>query len=109
MWFSKKKADSQLVEGKSPHFLAADRPISQRSEDRLNRPAFAQALGESIDGPDGLVVGIYGNWGAGKTSLVDIIEEENRSGWLRRSEGGWHASRRVIPTGAEPILDEPEL
>lgn len=61
-----------------PQF-SADRPINSTAEDRLNRVEFATALGRSIvawDGSDSLVVGLYGEWGCGKTSILNMAVEQ---------------------------------
>ena len=58
------------------------------SEDHLNREQYAAAfakLAESCETP--LVVGLYGSWGVGKTSLMKIIEkkldkQKTRSVWF---------------------------
>lgn len=59
-------------------FVRADSPIEHRSQDRLHRGRFANAIADqAIHGPSGLglVVGIAGKWGSGKTSLLKMIEE----------------------------------
>jgi len=56
--------------------------------DKLNREQYAEAfarLAESCDTP--LVIGLYGSWGIGKTSLMKLIErklnpENSRSVWF---------------------------
>jgi predicted KAP-like P-loop ATPase len=57
--------------------LSPDRPLVDPSDDRLGYAAFAQALAEairSLDSPDGIVVGIYGAWGLGKTTALNFVE-----------------------------------
>lgn len=62
----------------------ADRPILNSSQDRLNRSVFAKYLARSIldhTDPDSFVVGLYGGWGVGKTSIINLtIEELNFAG-----------------------------
>lgn len=56
--------------------LSSDRPLSDRQQDRLNRAAFADRIAEILCGlrkGDGLVIGIYGPWGVGKTSVLNLI------------------------------------
>lgn len=58
--------------------FTADRPIRKRSEDRLGRAPFADAVAAAIrgwGGQDSLVVAIFGQWGSGKTSLKNLILE----------------------------------
>jgi predicted KAP-like P-loop ATPase len=57
----------------------ADRPIIYADQDRLNRAVFAKYLARCLldhDDPDSLVVGLYGSWGAGKTSIINMVLEE---------------------------------
>ncbi len=57
----------------------ADRPILKSEQDRLNRSVFAKYLARCLlDHQDtqSLVVGLYGGFGSGKTSLVNLILEE---------------------------------
>ncbi|MCA9587128.1 MAG: KAP family NTPase [Myxococcales bacterium] len=61
--------------------LSGDRPIESRTQDRLGRSPFALAIAEQIlsaSPHDGYVVAIMGPWGAGKTSLLNIIAEAMR-------------------------------
>ena len=56
----------------------ADRPIEKDSEDRLGRAAFARHLANGITeykGKDGLVIGLYGKWGSGKTSIINMTTD----------------------------------
>ncbi len=57
----------------------ADRPISKSDQDRLNRSVFAKYLARCLldhKDPQSLVVGLYGGFGSGKTSLINLILEE---------------------------------
>ncbi len=60
---------------------AGDHAVSSRAEDRLGRTPLAEAIAAQIAGtrPDaGLVFGIVGPWGSGKTSLLGMIKEALR-------------------------------
>ncbi len=60
----------------------ADRPIQNSSQDRLNRTAFAKYLARCMldqKDPASMVVGLYGGWGVGKTSIVNLAVEELNS------------------------------
>tara|TARA_R110000868_G_scaffold76328_7_gene219560 strand:- start:5426 stop:7606 length:2181 start_codon:yes stop_codon:yes gene_type:complete len=57
----------------------ADRPITKRCQDRLGRAQFSSYLARCLldhTDPDSLVVGLYGGWGAGKTSVINLMIEE---------------------------------
>lgn len=57
----------------------ADRPIQKSSQDRLNRAQFAKYLARSMldhKEPESLVIGLYGGWGVGKTSIINMAVEE---------------------------------
>lgn len=59
--------------------LDADRPIVSARQDRLGFGPLAKALATAIVGPllreDGIVVGIEGKWGSGKSSLINLLIE----------------------------------
>ena len=59
-----------------------DRPIENCDQDLLGRSTFSKQLGKSLfeyDSSDGLVIGLYGKWGSGKTSVINMaISELNR-------------------------------
>lgn len=64
---------------KMPTVLTADEPITHADEDRLNRTGFASSIAKAILGlrtEESLVIGIHGPWGAGKTSLLNLIKEQ---------------------------------
>ena len=57
----------------------ADRPITNSAQDKLNRTLFAKNLARCMLGhkdPNSFVVGLYGGWGTGKTSLLNLTLEE---------------------------------
>ncbi len=57
----------------------ADRPIQKSTQDRLGRTTFAKYLARSIldnQSTESLVVGLYGGWGSGKTSVINLMLEE---------------------------------
>src|SRR3990167_2746176 len=59
--------------------FTGDRPILKSSQDKLNRSLFAKYLARSIldhTDPDSFVVGLYGTWGGGKTSIINLVLEE---------------------------------
>lgn len=57
----------------------SDKPISSNSEDQLNRKGFAKLLANTLvnlDSKDTFTVGLFGKWGCGKTSLVNMTLSE---------------------------------
>lgn len=63
------------------HSYSSDRPIGSKKEDILKRAKFAEQLADDLrlwDGTDSLVVGLYGAWGSGKTSLKNMVLEAIR-------------------------------
>lgn len=57
---------------------SSDQPIQSRREDRFNRALFAQRVAETTatrSDPSSIVVGLYGPWGGGKSSTLNLMEE----------------------------------
>jgi hypothetical protein len=57
---------------------SSDQPIKDKGEDRFNRWPFASRIAETLAGrqdPSSLVVGVYGPWGDGKSSVLVMMEE----------------------------------
>lgn len=57
----------------------SDKAIESSEQDLLGRVTFAKQLGEAIykyDGKDGLVLGVFGKWGTGKTSILNMVVNE---------------------------------
>lgn len=58
--------------------FASDLPIHSKAQDKLNRASFAESFGKAIldyQGEDSLVLGLYGSWGSGKTSVLNMVLE----------------------------------
>jgi predicted KAP-like P-loop ATPase len=59
-------------------YLSADRPINSKKEDGLKRARFSEALAKVIQGwrkKPSLVIGLYGEWGSGKSSIKNMLIE----------------------------------
>ena len=57
----------------------SDIPIKKASEDLLNRTQFAESLAYAIykyNTPHSFSIGLYGPWGSGKTSLLNLVIEK---------------------------------
>ncbi|MEL7660369.1 KAP family P-loop NTPase fold protein [Acetobacterium wieringae] len=56
-----------------------DRPIETAEDDFLGRSKFAKDLAKSIssyNSKESLVLGLMGQWGSGKTSIINLVEKE---------------------------------
>lgn len=56
----------------------ADHPITGKAEDRFNRSPFASRIAETIAtriDPSSIVIGLFGPWGDGKTSVLEMMQE----------------------------------
>ena len=63
----------------SDYSVYADKPIYKKEEDILDRATFAEYLGQAVynfSGNESLVIGLYGKWGSGKTSAVNMTMHE---------------------------------
>lgn len=61
--------------GKTATSITADNPITKPEDDALGRAKPAQSFADQIltlDSTEGVVVGVLGPWGAGKTSFVNL-------------------------------------
>lgn len=57
---------------------STDKPIEKRDDDKLERKNFSNQLGKAIyeyKDKDGLVIGLFGEWGTGKTSVVNMVQQ----------------------------------
>lgn len=57
----------------------ADVAVSKETEDRFQRYNFSRRIADTIinrQSKDGVVIGIYGEWGEGKTSVINFIDTE---------------------------------
>ena len=60
----------------------SDDPITSRSEDLLNRKGFSNLLAKTmlnLKNTNTFIVGLYGKWGSGKTSIVNMALNEIKS------------------------------
>lgn len=58
--------------------MAGDNPINNRTEDKLDRGPFVDALAQTIrtiDPSQGAVLGLLGSWGLGKSSVLNMLKE----------------------------------
>lgn len=58
---------------------STDKPIDKKEQDLLGRASFSIQFGKAIyeyNGKDGLVIGLFGKWGTGKTSVINMATNE---------------------------------
>jgi len=63
----------------SPNVFISDAPISSCEADILGRGKFAKSLSKNIlrhEDRNTIVIGLYGKWGFGKSSIVNILLED---------------------------------
>src|SRR5271163_1381087 len=68
-----------MAAGHRDHSVKGDRALSSGDEDKLGfREVAARIAASLVDraSEDGLVVGIEGTWGSGKSSLLFLIDDE---------------------------------
>lgn len=63
--------------------IALERPIQDFADDLLDRSTFIERLGRTLVSPDGklssgVVLGICGEWGSGKSSLLNLLARHLR-------------------------------
>ena len=74
----------------------SDNPISNENEDELNRMPFVKRLSKSIcnyDSQDCLVIGLMGEWGSGKTSILNLTFSEikkEKDNWIFIDFNPWY-------------------
>ncbi len=56
-----------------------DKPIQTNQDDLLNRSGFSKMFAKTLanlDKDETFTIGLYGKWGTGKTSLINMVKEE---------------------------------
>jgi predicted KAP-like P-loop ATPase len=59
--------------------FSSDKPVENSEQDRFQRYGFSKRIADTIkqrDADEGIVIGIYGAWGEGKTSVLNFIQKE---------------------------------
>ena len=76
----------------------SDNPINNESKDILNRNDFAKKLANDIsnyDNPNPITIGLIGNWGSGKSSLINLtLDNINTEDYLIIHFNPWFYSNQ---------------
>lgn len=78
----------------------SDKPINSSSDDQLGRGGFAALLAQSLlnlNTQDTFTVGLFGKWGSGKTSIVNMMLNE-----IEERQKGCSDSEKLIVVHFEP-------
>ncbi len=78
----------------------SDRPITSIDNDNLGRGGFAKQLAQALtklENVDTFTVGLYGKWGSGKTSLVNMMLNE-----IEVQQENIHDKNRLMVVHFEP-------
>lgn len=91
---------------KSTRTFSADKPLENPENDLFNYAPFAEQLAKSIQQmspPDGFVIAIYGDWGTGKSSVLNFVEHyiensqrENKLTVVLRFNPWWFSGQNDI-------------
>ena len=63
-------------DSRQPSSWLFDEPVTDKSEDKYQRAEYIQNLADALlhsTDPHGLIIGIHGPWGSGKTSLKNLL------------------------------------
>ncbi len=66
------------VTNQEDNYYFSDEPISSKEDDRFGRAPFAARIADTIAkrrDPSSIVIGLFGPWGDGKTSVLKMMEE----------------------------------
>ncbi|MBP0611593.1 AAA family ATPase [Chryseobacterium sp. cx-311] len=58
---------------------SSDKPVTEQENDLFQRYFFSKRIAETImrrESSDGLVIGLYGAWGEGKSTVLNFLEKE---------------------------------
>lgn len=59
--------------------FSSDKPVTIKENDRFQRYFFSKRIAETInkrESNEGLVIGLYGEWGEGKSTVLNFLENE---------------------------------
>ncbi|WP_182812764.1 P-loop NTPase fold protein [Bacillus sp. ME78] len=74
--YDKKEGNEEELNDQS---YSSDMAIKESKDDKLNRTEFVKRLVTSVNywkKEESIVIGLYGEWGTGKTSVLNLMQEE---------------------------------
>ena len=75
MIYEYRRHDDEIKSGERLAFLS-DKPIEHASEDRLNLSSYVDVVQRMICSCETpLNIGLFGSWGVGKTSILNLLKE----------------------------------
>lgn len=77
MWWNRQKKQATSIRKSTVTQASPDQARSDPADDRLAHATFAKNLATAIcqmTPPDGLVLALYGPWGAGKTTILNFVK-----------------------------------
>ncbi|MBR3140831.1 MAG: hypothetical protein IKF11_08210 [Methanobrevibacter sp.] len=80
--------------------MISDAPITSEDKDQLNRMPFVKRLSKSIcnyNQKDCLTIGLMGEWGCGKSSIMNLIFneiEKEKKDWIYIKFDPWYFSNQ---------------
>ena len=77
-----------------------DQPIEKADDDLLGRASFSRELGNAINaykGKDSMVVGLYGAWGSGKTSIINMAMDHIKNTPTKNNKEKYNVIVRFNP------------
>jgi predicted KAP-like P-loop ATPase len=76
---AKHEEKAWMTDLESTQPLGSDRPVTDPAEDAYGYAPFARRLARAVSetpSPEGLVIGIHGAWGTGKSALLNFVKHE---------------------------------
>src|ERR1700736_4153223 len=74
-------------------FIRLDKAVDTKEEDYFERYEFSKRIATLINKakyPTSLVIGIYGKWGEGKSSVLNFISAELQEGTIKINFNPWY-------------------
>ena len=83
----------------------SDEPITSKNEDILGRTRFSDELGRALSTwkeEKSLVVALYGRWGSGKSSILNLVKEHIKESQEKKNPTMVYTASTAPPAGTGP-------